>query len=335
MKWQEILSLQQMFWLNEQLEGFDVLSTTVHGSHLYGLNREGSDVDIKVVYAPSFDDLLMGDSIKTHNYKNKELDIEVEIKSLPSFLKSAKSCDTNCMDLLHASEDMQITTCDMWEKLKSHRTGLYAKNMKGIIGYIKTHTHKYSNKIQRFDEMRWLFKLCEDLQINGYTKVSDVCESSELTDAIADKKIKYISVVDLVTDHEQTYLEVCGKKYTQTWDIGLLMTAMEVEIAKYGNRTNTGSDKGMDFKSLSHALRVLYQLKEIISKQTLTFPLIDAPSILEVKLGHMDNEDEVLDLIHNLYEECIQLLEDSELPENVSIDGMLQLMKDYYKEKIK
>ena len=334
MKWQEILSKEQLQWLDEKLVGFDVLSTTVHGSHLYGLNREGSDVDVKVVYAPSFDDLLIGDAIKTHNYKNKELDVEVEIKSLPSFLKSAKSCDTNCMDLLHAPEEMQITTCDMWEKLKSHRTGLYAKNMKGIIGYIKTHTHKYSNKIQRFDEMMWLSQLCEDLKINGYTKVSDLCESSELTDAIVDKKIKYISVVDLVTDHEQTYLEVCGKKYTQTWDIELLMSAMEAEVSRYGTRTNSGSEKGMDTKSLSHALRVLYQLKEIVSNQKLTFPLIDSPSILKVKLGLMDNEDDVLELIHNLYEECIQLLEDSTLPDNVSIDGMLMVMKDHYKGEI-
>ena len=96
-----ILTNEQMEWLSEQLKDYNVLSATVHGSWLYGLEREGSDVDVKVVYLPEFEDLLMGDSIKTFNKKSDELDIEVEIKSLPSFIKSCKSVDTNCMDILH------------------------------------------------------------------------------------------------------------------------------------------------------------------------------------------------------------------------------------------
>lgn len=330
MKWQEVVSGQQMEWLTQKLEGFEVLSATVHGSHLYGLNREGSDVDIKVVYLPSFDDLLIGESIKTHNYKNPELDIEVEIKSLPSFLKSAKSCDTNCIDILHTPPDLQISTTTMWETIRGFRSDLYSKNMRGIIGYIKTHTYKYSNKIQRFDEMKWLLSLCEDLKLCGYNKVSDVCESSELLDAIADKSVKYIQVVNLVTDHEQTYLEVCGKKYTQTWDITLLMDALTSEINKRGERTNSGSAKGMDNKSMSHALRVLCELKELVSDHTVTFPLKQADLVRKVKLGLVDDEDEVLGIIHDFYEECMELLDGSGLPEQSSIDRMVNTMKLYY-----
>ena len=86
--WTDILNGKQLVWLDEQLQGLDILSSSVHGSWLYGLEREGSDVDVKVIYLPTFDDLLMGESIKTFNKKNDELDIEVEIKSLPSFVKS-------------------------------------------------------------------------------------------------------------------------------------------------------------------------------------------------------------------------------------------------------
>ena len=44
------------------------------------------------------------------------------------------------------------------KELKSYKSDLYAKNMKGIVGYIKTHAKKYSNKIDRLNEMKSVLK---------------------------------------------------------------------------------------------------------------------------------------------------------------------------------
>ena len=91
-KWQDFVNEEQLDWVNKQLEDYNVVVVSLHGSMLYGLEREESDVDIKAIYMPTFEDLLMGESCKTVNKKCDELDVEIEIKSLPSFLKSAKSC---------------------------------------------------------------------------------------------------------------------------------------------------------------------------------------------------------------------------------------------------
>ena len=318
------LTQDQNDWLYSKIEGKDILYMGVHGSILYGLDHPESDIDIKAIYLPSTRDLIRGQSIKTFNYKNEDLDIEIEVKSITSFLKSAASCDTNCIDLLHAPDEATLITSDMWKSLKLLRSGMYAKNMKGIIGYIKTHSKKYTNKIDRLTEVKSLL-----LEINT-TLTNTFCTIEEWQDGFDLSCYKYIKVVTSVKDGEQAYLEVCGKKYSLSWDINKLKTAMEVEVNRYGKRSNKGVSKGIDGKSLSHALRVLYQLKEIILTKDLKFPLKDAVSIKQVKMGEVTDVTKVLDQIDTLYEDCILLLSESDFPEEVDISGMEKIIDDFY-----
>ena len=318
------LTQEQQDWVNQKLSGFDVIYVGIHGSHLYGLDREGSDIDLKAVYLPSKRNLIRGEAIKTYNHKNDELDIEIEIKSLPSFLKSASSCDTNCIDLLHAPKSMCLYSDRLWDELKKERKSMYAKNMRGIVGYIKTHSKKYTNKIDRLNEMKVLLD-----------SVKDYHDSNTIRACVGMLPInsyKYIKVVqsDKLKDGHQEYLEVCGKKYCLSWDVSKLKTAMEVEIKRYGERSNKGADKGIDSKSLSHALRVLLQLKEIITTRDLKFPLKGAEYVKAVKLGEVTDVIEVLDKIDTLYDECMELLEESNLPEEVDITNMYKVIEDYY-----
>jgi hypothetical protein len=323
-KWQNFVNKDQLQWVKDQLDGFDTVVVTLHGSMLYGLEREGSDVDVKAIYLPSFKDLLLGNSIKTHNRKNEDLDIEIEIKSLPSFLNSAKSCDTNCVDMLWTPEDMTIIHTTLWEDIKFHRKDLLSKSMKGLLGYIKTHTHKYSNKIQRYQEMKIL--LDEINFIEDTIKLS----GTTLPEIIARNSFKYIKYVTKVSDHEQTYIEVCGKKYILSWECKLLKEAVSNELKRYGERTKDGDSKGLDAKSLSHALRVLCELKELVTTGGITFPLKDAEHVKQVKLGEIKHESDVIYIIDNLYEECISLIENSNLPEDSDISGMLNVLEKSY-----
>lgn len=317
------LTAEQRDWIGEKTLDKNLIYMGIHGSHLYGLNREGSDIDIKAIYLPSAKQLVRGEALKTYNYKNDDLDIEIEVKSLPSFLRSAASCDTNCVDLLHAPKEMSLFSAIMWEDMKSLRSGMYAKNMKGIVGYIKTHSKKYTNKIDRLNDMKSL--LCYvNLYLFEFKTIMDVgC-------GFKSSSYNYINCVENTKEGEQPYLEVCGKKYPLSWDISKLKCALEVEINRYGERSNNGADKGIDSKSLSHALRVLLQLKEIITTRDLKFPLKNAEYVKAVKLGEITDVTEVLDKIDTLYEECMVLLYESDLPEEVDISGMEEIVESYY-----
>jgi len=317
------LTTEQLAWLESKTLGKNILYMGIHGSILYGLDHPKSDIDIKAVYLPSAKQLVRGEALKTYNYKNDELDIELELKSLPSFLRSASSCDTNCIDLLHAPDEMGLTTTSIWESLKGLRKCMYAKNMRGIVGYIKTHSKKYTNKIDRLNEMKLLLSA---IYTNADTEdtVDSFQEHMDFT------SYKYIKVVKTVKYGEQKYLEVCGKKYIFTWYIGKLQEALEVEIKRYGKRSNKGADKGIDGKSLSHSLRVLLQLKEIITTRDLQFPLKNAEYVKAVKLGEITDVAEVLDKIDTLYDECMELLKESDFPDEVDISSMEKVVENYY-----
>ena len=321
------LTKEQQDWLDTKLEGFNCIYVGIHGSWLYGLNREGSDIDIKAIYMPSKHDILRGKAIKTYNYKNDELDIEIEVKSISSFLRSAESCDTNCIDLLHAPEEMSLKTTELWGDMKQYRSGMYAKNMKGIVGYIKTHSKKYTNKIDRLNEMKQLLSFINFNQDESHTPANTVMGVANL---FSSSSCKYIKVVKLVKDGEQQYLEVCGKKYIFTLGVSQLKEALEVEINRYGKRSNDGLGKGLDTKSLSHALRVLLQLKEIITTKDLQFPLKHAEYVKAVKLGEVTDVKEVLNKIDTLYDECMELLAVSDFPEDVDIIEMFNILEEYY-----
>ena len=211
-------------------------------------------------------------------------------------------------------------------KLRACRGELLSKNMKGLIGYIKTHTHKYSNKIQRFQEMNTLLE--EITHLKDSVKLSE----TTLPEIVDRNKFKYIKFVTQVSDHEQTYIEVCGKKYILSWECKLLKDALVNELKRYGNRTKDGDKKGLDTKSLSHALRVLCELKELVTTKNITFPLQDADFIKQVKVGDESDEKTVIDMIDFMFEECMDLLEKSDLPDNSNIDNMLSVLKENYIE---
>tara|TARA_R110000787_G_scaffold44901_1_gene109787 strand:- start:9257 stop:10237 length:981 start_codon:yes stop_codon:yes gene_type:complete len=322
--WIDIITKEQYEWVMEMTKDKDIIFMSVHGSWLYGLEREGSDVDIKAIYAPTENDLLLGEGVKTWNKSNKELDIEIEVKSLPSFLRSARSCDTNCIDLLYTPKELTLITSNMWGTISSHRENLLAKNMKGIIGYIKVHSSKYGNKITRFKEMN---QLLEQLSfLSGQCKL----KATTIPEWIDKQNFKYIKTVMVKTDHEQHYIDVCGKKYILTWESRLLEEALETEIKKFGDRTKKGNESGMDFKSLSHAIRVLCQLEELLTTGGLKFPLLDSNYILRVKTGQVTDKQSVMDCITEQYDKCMELIEISDFPEEVDISPMLEALHGYY-----
>jgi hypothetical protein len=320
------LNETQKLWLNEKVKDKDVIFMSVHGSRLYGLASETSDHDIKAIYCPSKEDLLMGRALKTYNSKNHNMNIELELKSISSFLKSALSCDTNCIDLLFTPPEHILFDSNLWNKIKYFRHDIFSQDMKGIIGYIKTHSYKYTNKIDRFDEISKLLEITLNMRDFGSTLTSDVANSSKLIDG----NFKYIKNVTLVSDHEQQYLEVCGKKYIHNLSINSLIRALQHEVSRYGNRTKKGSDGGIDTKSLSHAIRVLSQLEEIINYGRVNFPLIEAPYIMNVKNGRVALEKVMTD-IDERYDRCIHLLAKNKnnFPEVSNVDNMISVISKY------
>jgi len=73
----------------------------------------------------------------------------------------------------------------------------------------------------------------------------------------------------------------------------------------------------IDFKAISHALRAAYQVRELLTTNTIVFPLKQAEFLKKIKLGELDYMTEVAPKLEALMAEVEMLSHNSTLPEKV------------------
>lgn len=84
------------------------------------------------------------------------------------------------------------------------------------------------------------------------------------------------------------HLEVSGRKAPFSATIHAARTMLERLVASYGDRTAEAERQaGVDWKALSHAVRVGREAVELFTTGRLQFPLVCAPHLLAIKLGQV------------------------------------------------
>ena len=89
----------------------------------------------------------------------------------------------------------------------------------------------------------------------------------------------------------------------------------------YGQRAAlAASNQNIDWKAISHALRAGYQIEEIFTKGTISYPLCQAQYLKDVKLGRLDYLTEVAPTLEALMDKVEGLAKDCGLPEEPDFD---------------
>ena len=104
-------------------------------------------------------------------------------------------------------------------------------------------------------------------------------------------------------------------------------------IASYGKRAeNAAKDNGADYKAISHAVRVITQVEELLSTGRLVFPLKMADFIKSIKYKTTDMSfDEIMDWIEaKIHEIDEKLLPMSTLPEKADQKWIEQFILKCY-----
>lgn len=303
------------------MEEVNVIFNGVFGSHLYGLSTPSSDLDYKGVYMPNYKELVFNDYKECVDKQTK--DVDYTYYAITKFLKILEKCDTVSIDMIHTPKEFTLTSSPLWVELQNHRSNLYCKNMRGILGYIKTQTAKYTHKVERYEELQTLTEILKSKPSS--MKLSEL----PLQYYIDEYYLKHCSLHP-ATDKVQATFDVHGARYQLNASVEFLLSSLLDKLNRYGKRTHKGSVSGGDWKSLSHAYRVLLQLDEIIHTRNLVFPLKYAPDVMKVKLGE-HTQEYVINQIDYLYEKTIAGLEASDLPDDPNIEPMKDLVLDYVK----
>ena len=291
-----------------------IIVKTKFGSHLYGTNTENSDTDYKGIFLPTKEQIFLGNIPKSYTEntsndnisKNTKDDIDLELYSLHYFIKLALEGQTVAIDMLHAPNNMIEERSVIWDSIVSNREKFYTKNLKAFIGYARRQASKYGIKGSRLNAANGIVKYLKRFK-----------DSAKL-------EVAWGGLLNYVGDHCHFYDDnpngikqfmACGKILQETQKVGYTIEILEKFISEYGKRAELAAkNEGIDWKAVSHALRAAYQVKEILTKKMITFPLRQAEFLKEVKNGTFDYISFVAPVLEKIMDEVELLSEKSDLP---------------------
>ena len=302
----------------------------IYGSQLYGLELPTSDQDYKGVFFPNLNDILLGripksisESVKNSTgIKNEAGDVDSEFYSLHNFINMCCDGNTIVLDMLHAPKEMLLFSSPLWENIVSKRHMFYTKRLNSYLGYARNQVSKYGKKGDRLNSA---LMVKNNLLIRSQVYMSSIWDS-----LYTDENVEFVELETLTGIQE--FYEVCGRKIQKTLKISDAIEIVDNIIKKYGERSKKSLD-GTDYKAVTHAVRACFQLKELYSEGTITFPLKKRDFLMKVKTGQLEFENEISPLLENLFAQVEELCNKSSYPEKVDRKYWNEFIIDAVKNK--
>ncbi len=294
------------------------------GSHLYGTATALSDVDYKAVYVPEARDILLQrvrDTItetrpKATGERNAPGDVDRETFSLQRYLALLAEGQTVALDMLFAPDTAMVRTpSPLWREIQANTPRLVTRRASLFVRYCRQQANRYGIRGSRVAAARQaLATLTAVEKTHGPTaRLSEAqAEIAPLAGAT-----EHIALVDLSTPGGGTlrHLDVCGKKMPFSASIKSAREMVERLVDEYGARSlQAERNEGVDWKALSHAVRVGREALELLSSGRITLPLPSAGEILAIKRGERAYQ-EVAETIERLLVEVEAAAAASSLPE--------------------
>lgn len=254
------------------------LFTVTFGSHLYGTNTPESDMDYKVVFLPDIKDLILNKKIGNitqntsgANQKNTKDDVDIEYIPLHKFVRDFYQGQTYALELAFAVKsgykveinyedaDFIVRTVDQLV------SGFLTNRVDSMIGYAMSQSYKYGIKGRRYDA---LSKLRDELSIHVYQHTDIEDRNSPVNKAYCRiTQNDYIRV-------ENGDLLVLDKVYQGNTHVFEVQDRVKAMLDKFGDRTKVTNVNGnIDWKSVSHAVRISMMVVDLLKNGKLEFPL--------------------------------------------------------------
>lgn len=313
------------------------------GSHLYGTSTPASDLDYKAVYVPCARDILLqrvkgsisAKRPKAEGEKNLAGEVDEERYSLQRYLGLAAEGQTVALDVLFAPEwSMVSAPSPEWLEIIRNRHRLITKRSVAFIGYCRQQANKYGIKGSRVAASRRALALLND----GLERYGTVAKLEVMREQItaATSGAEHMALVDIeVPGRTVTHWDVCNRKMPFTSSIKTARDIMQKLVDEYGARALLAEkNEGMDWKALSHAVRVGRQAIELLETGHVTFPLPYADHILKIKKGELPYQP-VAEEIENLLAKVEEAAARSALPPDADTAWIEDFVFDVYRREIR
>ena len=258
-----------------------------------------------------------GEYVWTEVDRVESIKVDVKIFSLQKFIQLCSKADTNALDLLFSMDSKHVpyylpehkdTDKEFWSimrRIHLNRDKLInTDRLESPITYAFKQATKYGLKGERLKVLQNVLQgaknfLQEWKGVIVTPQVHHLLEDDyyELNiNSLIDNKHVKIDELDNKGKKEK-YLFVCGVQHQFNLELDKFIKRIEEKINKeYTSQRTIDASDGNDWKALSHAIRILREVKELLDTGNIQFPLKDRCSLLDIKQGKVSRE-----FINNLY----------------------------------
>lgn len=251
-------------------------------------------------------------------YSNDDIDavpiwdkkkVDVKIFSLQKFIQLCSKADTNALDLLFSMDSKHVpyylpehkdTDKEFWSimrRIHLNRDKLInTDRLESPITYAFKQATKYGLKGERLKVLKLVKQKAEYLKKHKTLAelrtvvVEDLIDYTDLMELEIPNNHLRIDVLDNKGKKEK-YLFVCGVQHQFNLELDKFIKRIEEKINKeYTSQRTIDAADGNDWKALSHAIRVLLEIKELLDTGNIQFPLKDKEFLLDIKLGKVERE---------------------------------------------
>lgn len=313
----------------------------VTGSNLYGTNGPNSDIDHKVIYLPDINDLLL--NRKQVNSKQRPVsaqekmlagEIETEFVPLQVFTKDFLDGQTYALEAAFAvaNPNNKFGILELDTRFEFYVNTLVktflTSNITKMKGYAAKQAQLYGVKGERLNVIEDLLAHMKATYIFAEICFDDRID--QLVDWVVARRSDMIFLTTVKGTKsgydDQPAFSINNRTYALTTTIAHFYDAMLKLKAKYGERAKAAQGDEVDWKALSHAVRVAGQAKELLETKLLSFPRPDAAYLKAVKNGELPFE-EVRTHFEALNSEVDELFKKTTLPEknNQMVEALEEL----------
>lgn len=267
------------------------------GSHLYGTATPESDLDIKAVYLPEARDILLQrvkaavtiHRDKAKGEKNTADDTDFEAYSPAKFLDLLAEGQTVALDMLFAPDNMLLSPPHpLWSEIKALAPRLFSRKTTAFVSYCRQQARKYGVKGERLTAVRTaLDGLCTIEAAYGSNAKLEVA-AAEVRALAAGHALLGVVDVPEANGYTATYFDIAGKKAIFSASIKGARSIAEGLFNEFGDRTRAAeANQGVDWKGMSHAVRIARQAVEFLETGQVTLPRPEAVYLLAIKRGEV------------------------------------------------
>jgi len=323
----------------------DLLAVVTYGSHLYGTSGPTSDFDFKAVVLPTYRQLILGQQLRVSRERyTADGEVvgehetmpangwEVELTPIQKFAHDFLGGQAYAMELVFAvvqgAHEKHLPPpgtpmSQLWHRF-AELCRLLAKdfqhqNVNGMVGFAVKQTFDYVRRGERYNNALAVLDAVSRLQgvyCSGTQRDVRLDYKTSGTSTVFDELVKMTGLeVGQTLNHNKTMrtLKLNGREYLETTALEHFRGAVEKLVSQYGERSTKAAETDVDWKSLSHAVRVYQQVIEYLEHGFITFPRPNALALKAIKLGQVPLES-VKDLLCDLDDSVQEKLKTSTLP---------------------